>query len=108
MIGAPHPVGIEVGVVAEGNAHRHQRERDRETEHDDENEGAQHEQGDLRIGHRRVSPSRSGPATSRPSAAALSRTSAVSPRINLTSVSSMSSRAKVQYPSRMHLMQRMT
>src|SRR3546814_14321420 len=48
FIGAPHAMAVEVGVVAEADAHRHQSEGNRESEKNDDDEYAQHEEGDLR------------------------------------------------------------
>src|SRR3546814_7670065 len=54
FIGAPHAMAVEVGVVAEADAHRHQSEGNRESEKNDDDEYAQHEEGDLRISHGRL------------------------------------------------------
>src|SRR5690606_16356052 len=51
LIGAPHAVAVEIGVVAEADAHCHEREGDRKAEKDDDNEDAQHQQGNLRVTH---------------------------------------------------------
>src|SRR3546814_20939897 len=47
-------MAVEVGVVAEADAHRHQSEGNRESEKNDDDEYAQHEEGDLRISHGRL------------------------------------------------------
>ncbi len=44
-------IGRVIGVETEADAHGHQREGDREAEQDDEYERAQHQDGDLGIGH---------------------------------------------------------
>src|SRR3546814_16335163 len=49
FIGAPHAMAVEVGVVAEADAHRHQSEGNRESENNDDAEYAQHDEGELRI-----------------------------------------------------------
>ena len=91
--GPPHPVRVEVGVVAEEHAHRHHREGDREAEEDGEDEDPQHEQGDLGVGQSTIL------RTSSPCWAA---------SISTSSVSRTSSSGSSHSPERMQRMQRMT
>ena len=51
LIGAPHAVGVEIGVVAEGHAQRHQREGDGKAEEDRQDQDQQHADGNVRIAH---------------------------------------------------------
>src|SRR5690606_25169177 len=89
--GAPHAVRLKIGVVAEADAHRHQRKGNRKTEKNDEDEQPEHQEGDLGIRH----------ALSPDSSACFSL-------IRRASVSSTSSSASIQKPSRMQWMQRKT
>ena len=51
VVGQPHAVGVEIGVVAEGDAKRHQREGDRKAEEDRQDQDQKHQDGDERIAH---------------------------------------------------------
>ena len=51
FVGAPHACGVEIRVVAEGDAESHQREGYGEAEKDRKNQDEKHEDGDDGVGH---------------------------------------------------------
>src|SRR3546814_10997583 len=104
-------MAVEVGVVAEADAHRHQSEGNRESEKNDDDEYAQHEEGDLRISHGRLLSWLPSPVDGRTISIAsepCARMSCAPCSIKRTSVSSMSSAASSHSPVRMQWMQRKT
>ena len=55
VVGGLEHRGVVIGVVAKADAERHQRVGDRKAQHDREDEDAELEDGDFRIGHRALS-----------------------------------------------------